>query len=144
MNWKTISLVGLSAFIGWKIYEKINLLHNINIAVKDFSFSGSLANPVLTINILVNNPTVNSAVFSNLSGNIFNRSGVAVANLSIASSYNIDAKSTIIIPLKVTTNLDLMIVELANYLKNISVNYTAKGIAYIDNLSLPFNNSFNI
>lgn len=141
MDLKKILIGGAIAFLGYKLYQKYQLLKNINISVANFSVAGNITNPQITIDLKVSNPTGTSVNFSNLNGFIKNRSGENIAALSIMNSYQIDGYSQQIIPLKIDTNIANTVIEIANYLKNKSATYIATGTAYFDNVSLPFKSS---
>jgi hypothetical protein len=129
------------AVVGYIAYSKYLLSKSINIFYKGLDFSSlSITEPILNLQVQVNNPTYTSADLQNISGDLY-IDGAMVGSVFGITPYTIATGSTIInIPVTLSY---LGIADLIKKFKTDKFSLEFKGNMLVDFISIPLNFNYN-
>lgn len=136
-NWWWLAL-GIVAYIG---YRKYLLSQSINIFYKGLDFSRlSLTEPILQLQVQVNNPTSTTADLQNIRGELF-IDGVNVGSVFGITPVTIASGSSIInIPVTLSY---LGVTDLISKFKQNQFSLEFKGNMVVDFIPIPLNFNYN-
>ena len=128
--------------VGYIFYSKYLLSKSINIFYKGLDFSRlSLTEPILQLQVQVNNPTITTADLQNIKGDLY-IDGAMVGSVFGITPYTISTGSSIInIPVTLSY---LGIAELINKFKRDKFNLEFTGSMVVDFIPIPLNFKYNI
>jgi hypothetical protein len=129
------------AVVGYIAYSKYLLSKSINIFYKGLDFSSlSITEPILNLQVQVNNPTYTSADLQNISGDLY-IDGAMVGSVFGITPYTIATGSTIInIPVTLSY---LGVADLIRKFKTDKFSLEFKGNMLVDFVSIPLNFNYN-
>jgi len=139
---KNLILVGL-AVLGWIGYKKFVLAKKINISLKNIGFNGgTFWQPVVNVQLEVENPTDTTTDIQKISGDIFLQNKI-VGSIFQNVNQKILAKQKTIINFNVQLNLvDAALISINNKFSNQIIEFKGKLIA--DFVSFPINYSIQL
>lgn len=139
---KNLILVGL-AVLGWIGYKKFILAKKINISLKNIGFNGgTFWQPVVNVQLEVENPTDTTTDVQKISGNILLQNKI-VGTVFQNVNQKILAKQKTVINFDVQLNLiDASLISINNKFKNQTIEFTGNLIA--DFVSFPLNYSIQL
>jgi hypothetical protein len=139
---KNLILVGL-AVLGWIGYKKFILAKIINISLKDIGFAGGkFWQPVVNVQLEVENPTDTTTDVQKISGDIFLQNKI-VGSIFQDVNQKILAKEKTIINFNVQLNLvDAALISINNKFSNQIIEF--KGNLIADFVSFPINYSIQL
>jgi hypothetical protein len=139
---KNLILVGL-AVLGWIGYKKFILAKKINISLKNIGFNGgTFWQPVINVQLEVENPTDTTTDVQKISGNILLQNKI-VGTVFQNVNQKILAKQKTVINFDVQLNLiDASLISINNKFKNQTIEFTGNLIA--DFVSFPLNYSIQL
>jgi hypothetical protein len=128
--------------VGYIAYSKYLLSKSINIFYKGLDFSRlSLTEPILQLQVQVNNPTITTADLQNIKGDLY-IDGAMVGSVFGITPYTISTGSSIInIPVTLSY---LGIAELIKKFKSDKFNLEFTGSMVVDFIPIPLNFEYNI
>lgn len=137
-NWWVIPV----AILGYIGYKKYVLAQNINVFFKSFDFSQmSLLNPVVALQVQVNNPTNTTAEIQNIKGQL-EIDGVFVGTVQGINAMTIVQGSNIIsIPVTLSYSGIAELIQKFNK-KGFRLNFT--GSMVVDYIPIPLNFDYSI
>jgi hypothetical protein len=129
------------AVVGYIAYSKYLLSKSINIFYKGLDFSSlSITEPILNLQVQVNNPTYTTADLQNISGDLY-IDGAMVGSVFGITPYTIATGSTIInIPVTLSY---LGVADLIRKFKTDKFSLEFKGNMLVDFISIPLNFNYN-
>jgi len=139
---KNLILVGL-AVLGWIGYKKFVLAKKINISLKNIGFNGgTFWQPVVNVQLEVENPTDTTTDIQKISGDIFLQNKI-VGSIFQNVNQKILAKQKTIINFNVQLNLvDAALISINNKFSNQIIEF--KGNLIADFVSFPINYSIQL
>jgi len=139
---KNLILVGL-AVLGWIGYKKFILAKKINISLKNIGFNGgTFWQPVVNVQLEVENPTDTTTDVQKISGNILLQNKI-VGTVFQNVNQKILAKEKTVINFDVQLNLiDASIITINNKFSNQIIEFNGNLIA--DFVSFPLNYSIQL
>jgi len=139
---KNLILVGL-AVLGWIGYKKFVLAKKINISLKNIGFNGgTFWQPVVNVQLEVENPTDTTTDVQKISGDIFLQNKI-VGSIFQDVNQKILAKQKTIINFNVQLNLvDAALISINNKFSNQIIEF--KGNLIADFVSFPINYSIQL
>jgi hypothetical protein len=139
---KNLILVGL-AVLGWIGYKKFILAKKINISLKNIGFNGgTFWQPVINVQLEVENPTDTTTDVQKISGNILLQNKI-VGTVFQNVNQKILAKEKTVINFDVQLNLiDASIITINNKFSNQIIEFNGNLIA--DFVSFPLNYSIQL
>ena len=139
---KNLILVGL-AVLGWIGYKKFILAKKINISLKNIGFNGgTFWQPVVNVQLEVENPTDTTTDVQKISGDIFLQNKI-VGSIFQDVNQKILAKQKTIINFNVQLNLvDAALISINNKFSNQIIEF--KGNLIADFVSFPINYSIQL
>jgi hypothetical protein len=139
---KNLILVGL-AVLGWIGYKKFVLAKKINISLKNIGFNGgTFWQPVVNVQLEVENPTDTTTDVQKISGDIFLQNKI-VGSIFQDVNQKILAKGKTIINFNVQLNLvDAALISINNKFSNQIIEF--KGNLIADFVSFPINYSIQL
>jgi len=139
---KNLILVGL-AVLGWIGYKKFVLSKKINISLKNIGFNGgTFWQPVVNVQLEVENPTDTTTDVQKISGDIFLQNKI-VGSIFQDVNQKILAKEKTIINFNVQLNLvDAALISINNKFSNQIIEF--KGNLIADFVSFPINYSIQL
>lgn len=139
---KNLILVGL-AVLGWIGYKKFVLAKKINISLKNIGFNGgTFWQPVVNVQLEVENPTNTTTDVQKISGDIFLQNKI-VGSIFQDVNQKILAKEKTIINFNVQLNLvDAALISINNKFSNQIIEF--KGNLIADFVSFPINYSIQL
>ena len=139
---KNLILVGL-AVLGWIGYKKFILAKKINISLKDIGFNGgTFWQPIVKVQLEVENPTDTTADVQKISGNILLQDKI-VGTVFQNVNQKILAKQKTVINFDVQLNLiDASLISINNKFSNQTIEFTGNLVA--DFVSFPLNYSIQL
>jgi len=139
---KNLILVGL-AVLGWIGYKKFILAKKINISLKNIGFNGgTFWQPVVNVQLEVENPTDTTTDVQKISGDIFLQNKI-VGSIFQDVNQKILAKEKTIINFNVQLNLvDAALISINNKFSNQIIEF--KGNLIADFVSFPINYSIQL
>ena len=139
---KNLILVGL-AVLGWIGYKKFILAKKINISLKNIGFNGgTFWQPVVNVQLEVENPTDTTADVQKISGNILLQNKI-VGTVFQNVNQKILAKQKTVINFDVQLNLiDASLISINNKFSNQIIEFNGNLIA--DFVSFPLNYSIQL
>ena len=128
--------------VGYIAYTKYLLSKSINIFYKGLDFSRlSLTEPILQLQVQVNNPTITTADLQNIKGDLF-IDGALVGSVFGITPYTIASGSTIInIPVTLSY---LGVADLIQKFKTDKFSLEFAGSMVVDFIAIPLNFKYNI
>jgi hypothetical protein len=129
------------AVVGYIAYSKYLLSKSINIFYKGLDFSSlSITEPILNLQVQVNNPTYTTADLQNISGDLY-IDGAMVGSVFGITPYTIATGSTIInIPVTLSY---LGVADLIRKFKTDKFSLEFKGNMLVDFISIPLKFNYN-
>ena len=139
---KNLIFIGL-AFLGWLGYKKYILAQKINISLKNIGFNGgTFWQPVVNVQLEVENPTDTTTDVQKISGDIFLQNKI-VGSIFQDVNQKILAKEKTIINFNVQLNLvDAALISINNKFSNQIIEF--KGNLIADFVSFPINYSIQL
>jgi LEA14-like dessication related protein len=140
-----IALIGAGIFVLSKI-ATANIASRLNFVLGGVSASLSGLTPVVTVNVVVQNPTSGSFTVNSLVGNI-SVNGTQIGNISMFVATVIPPNNQVQLPLTVILNPAQVLTDLLNLLTGNSGNQvivSLDGTANIDNIPIPVSIQYNV
>jgi hypothetical protein len=136
-NWGWLAL----GVVGYILYSKYLLSKSINIFYKGLDFSNlSLSQPILNLQVQVNNPTPTTADLQSIRGDLF-IDGVQVGSVFGITPYTIISGSSII-----SIPVTLSYLGISDLIRKFNTNQFSlefKGNMIVDFISIPLNFNYN-
>jgi len=131
----------LLGVVGYIVYSKYLLSKSINIIYKGFDFSRlSLTEPILQLQVQVNNPTNTTADLQNIRGDLY-IDGAMVGSVFGITPYTIATGSSVInIPVTLSY---LGVADFMNKFKTNQFTLEFTGNMVVDFISIPLNFKYN-
>lgn len=129
--------------VGYFAYRAYKIGSSLVYSTKNFSWNGSLTNPVIDVTLSVFNPSQYSVEISNLRGTVYYKSGsvekpvffVSVPGVKTITSNQITDADLMLQPLQSALNDGSLSAAIANY----SGNIFFKGWVNVQNIPIPLN-----
>jgi len=144
MEWKKYLLPvgGLVAF--FFLIKKAVLAQNVTFELNSIQVDGSIINPELKVNLVANNPTLETAVLSGISGKIYSDGNTYIGNIISTAVVDILPNAKTIIPITANLVTSGILETIANVINSKNANFTFIGTAIIDNILVPLNISYKV
>lgn len=126
-----------AAAVYW-VYSKYRFKKAVTYKISKIGVGGSILDPKINIDVLVNNPTNITTEFAYLRSELFLASGQKIANVFYNQKIVIKANSSVILPLTAVTTLESAIVSINELIRTRKAELMLTGTAQIDGNTLPF------
>lgn len=126
-----------AAAVYW-VYSKYRFSKAVTYEISKIGVGGSILDPQINIDVLVNNPTNVNTEFGNLRSELFLSSGQKIANVYYNQKIVIKANSSVNLPLIAVTTLESAIISINELIRTRKAEFRLTGTAQIDGNTLPF------
>jgi hypothetical protein len=141
----TLALIAGGAFVLSKM-ATANVASRLNFVLGGISTSFSGINPIVTVNLIVQNPTSGSFTVNSIVGNVL-VNGALIGNISMFTPVQIPANGQVPLPLNILLNPVQVLTDVLNLLAGTAgsqVVVIVQGTANVDNLTIPIAIQYNL